>query len=275
MFELQDEIASVVRALREGSLSAAGGWRVSGRSLCARPLRSPSSGARWCRPGLSAVKPGAFIKRGSADREAFHPRLSEIGPEDLGKGQSVKVRIVGSAVSLANDMAQTMVDCIRQARRRTQRHADRSRRTRRSVPRAGTAGERRASILEGYGVHQYGRILDRGGRVVPLDHPLSFRAYMNRQFYDLLDEKYAPPPEHRVFPDPQDPEAIGRRSSNGVVWMPVSAASASTATSRSTNRLSRAYPALSKSSPPCRRVCSMWPAKPERSTLSLSAASYP
>lgn len=45
---------------------------------------------------------------------------------------------------------------------------------------------------------------------LPVDHPLSFRGYMDRSFYDLLDPELAPPPEQRVFPDPADPDAIGR-----------------------------------------------------------------
>jgi glucosamine-6-phosphate deaminase len=46
-------------------------------------------------------------------------------------------------------------------------------------------------------------------KLVPLDHPLSFRAYMNRAFYDLLRPELAPQPENRVFPDPRHPERIG------------------------------------------------------------------
>jgi glucosamine-6-phosphate deaminase len=43
---------------------------------------------------------------------------------------------------------------------------------------------------------------------LPLDHPLSFRAYMQRAFYDRLDPRLAPSPQQRVFPDPTDPGAI-------------------------------------------------------------------
>ena len=43
---------------------------------------------------------------------------------------------------------------------------------------------------------------------VPLDHPLSFRGYMQREFYDRLDSSLAPLPENRVFPDPKDCGAI-------------------------------------------------------------------
>lgn len=45
---------------------------------------------------------------------------------------------------------------------------------------------------------------------VPESHPLSFRGYMERAFYGLLDSALAPPPEHRVFPDPRDCGAVQR-----------------------------------------------------------------
>jgi len=45
---------------------------------------------------------------------------------------------------------------------------------------------------------------------VPAAHPLSFRGYMERAFYGLLDPALAPPPEHRVFPDPRDCDAVRR-----------------------------------------------------------------
>lgn len=45
---------------------------------------------------------------------------------------------------------------------------------------------------------------------IPLEHPLSFRGFMDRNFYELLNADLAPPVQQRVFPDPTDPEAIGR-----------------------------------------------------------------
>ena len=47
-------------------------------------------------------------------------------------------------------------------------------------------------------------------RFIPTDHPLSFRGFMDRLFYDRLDPKLAPLPENRVFPDPQNPDAVPR-----------------------------------------------------------------
>lgn len=43
---------------------------------------------------------------------------------------------------------------------------------------------------------------------VDITHPLSFRGYMNRKFYDLLDPELAPLPENRICPNPNEPEAI-------------------------------------------------------------------
>ena len=46
------------------------------------------------------------------------------------------------------------------------------------------------------------------GHWIPLQHPLSFRGFMNRLFYDRLDPALAPKFENRVFPDPKNPGAI-------------------------------------------------------------------
>ena len=50
--------------------------------------------------------------------------------------------------------------------------------------------------------------LGADGGWIPLDHPLSFRAFMNRSFYDLLDPAQSPRTENRVFPDPKNPGVI-------------------------------------------------------------------
>ena len=44
---------------------------------------------------------------------------------------------------------------------------------------------------------------------VRIDHPLSFRGYMNRKFYDLIEPELAPREENRIFPDPRNPARIG------------------------------------------------------------------
>jgi glucosamine-6-phosphate deaminase len=37
---------------------------------------------------------------------------------------------------------------------------------------------------------------------IAVDHPLSFRGFMDRKFYDLIEDSLAPEPANRVFPDP-------------------------------------------------------------------------
>jgi glucosamine-6-phosphate deaminase len=49
-----------------------------------------------------------------------------------------------------------------------------------------------------------------GRELIPTSDPLSFRRHMADHFYDRLDPELAPPPEHRVFPHPQDPAAVPR-----------------------------------------------------------------
>lgn len=138
------------------------------------------------------------------------PDYLQIPPEDLGKGQAVKVRIVGDATSLANDMAHVMADCIRQAQR--EGHGATL-----IVPvgpvdqfpvLARLVNDERLSLRDTVFINMDEYLTD-DGEWVPLDHPLSFRRYM-RGFYDFLDPTLAPPPENRVFPDPHDPEAVGR-----------------------------------------------------------------
>lgn len=141
----------------------------------------------------------------------FIPDYLKIAPEDLGKGQSVKVRIAGDADSLANDMAQAMIDCIRQA------HQE-GRGATLIVPvgpvdqfpvLARRVHQERLSLRDTVFLNM-DEYLTEEDEWVPLDHPLSFRGYMDRKFYDLLDAELAPPPENRVFPDPRDVEAIAR-----------------------------------------------------------------
>jgi len=55
---------------------------------------------------------------------------------------------------------------------------------------------------------------DERGCMIPLDHPLSFRAYMRRNFYDVLEPPLRPDPENMVFPDPERPGELGARISH-------------------------------------------------------------
>lgn len=52
---------------------------------------------------------------------------------------------------------------------------------------------------------------DWQGRVVPLDHPLSFQSYIRRTLFEALEPELRPPDEQIHFPDPLHLDRIGRR----------------------------------------------------------------
>lgn len=137
------------------------------------------------------------------------PEYLTITREQLGRGSPVRVRIGGDQAAVAEQMARAMLDEIVSAR----------------------AAGRAATLIVPVGpVDQFpilARLINEAkincrdvvlinmdeylaadDQWVPLDHPLSFRGFMNRKFYDLLDAELAPRPEHRVFPDPRDLGAV-------------------------------------------------------------------
>ena len=83
--------------------------------------------------------------------------------------------------------------------------------------------------------------LDWQGRPIPISHPLSFEGYMRREVFAKLDEELRIPSGQTWFPDPfrigEISEAIAARRRASTV---ATAASATTATSPSTSRLSPA-----------------------------------
>ncbi len=153
------------------------------------------------------------------DRTRILPEYLCVSAAGLGKGQPVKVRILGDAQSLAQDMAEAMLSEIREA--------ERSGRGATLIIPVGPVDQFpilarllnkqkiscRKSVL--INMDEY---LTDDNRWIPKDHPLSFRGYIERAFYELLDPNVAPPAAHRIFPDPQNPEAIENliRSRGGV-----------------------------------------------------------
>jgi glucosamine-6-phosphate deaminase len=132
------------------------------------------------------------------------PDYLGIPPDRLGHGTPVRVRIVGDPRAMAEDMAEAMLRILREARATL------------IVPvgpvdqfpiLAQRINEERLDCRDAVLVNMDEYLTDED-RWVPLDHPLSFRAFMNRKFYDLLNPALAPRPENRVFPDPHDPARI-------------------------------------------------------------------
>lgn len=153
------------------------------------------------------------------DKTRILPQYLGVSADSLGKGQPVKVRVLGDAQSLAQDMAEAMLSEIREA--------ERSGRGATLIIPVGPVdqfpilarllNEQKISCRETVLINMDEYLTD-DNRWIPKEHPLSFRGYMERAFYELLDPNVAPPPAHRIFPDPENPEAIGAliRSRGGV-----------------------------------------------------------
>ncbi len=139
------------------------------------------------------------------------PEYLTVPATDLGKGTPVKVRVLTDMASIGRDMAEAL---------------------RTEIVAANREGRGATFIVPVGPVEQYpilARMLNEQSiscrNVVfigmdeyltdddawlPVSHPLSFRAYLDRMFYNHLDPALAPPPEHRVFPDPRDVAAVPR-----------------------------------------------------------------
>ncbi len=136
-------------------------------------------------------------------------RLMAIGRDDLGRGTAVWVRVGGDAEHLAALMAEEMADLIRAA--------SRDGRPACAIVPVGPVGQyahlarivaaERLDCSRVTFINMDEFLNDRGGWIDP-DHPLSFRGFMDRAFYDLLPPGCGFRPEGRVFPDPEDPAAL-------------------------------------------------------------------
>ncbi len=141
----------------------------------------------------------------------FFPNYLSIPAAELGKQTGVQVRILSDMMALAADLAAAI---------------------REEILRANAEGHGATLIVPVGPVDQYPLLalmlneenischnvifigmdeyLDENGNWLPLDHPLSFRGYLNSKFYDLLEARLAPPEVNRVFPDPRDLNAVPR-----------------------------------------------------------------
>ncbi|MCX8037393.1 MAG: glucosamine-6-phosphate isomerase [Candidatus Sumerlaeia bacterium] len=139
------------------------------------------------------------------------PAYLTIAAEQLGAGTPVRVRVCGDQAGVARDMAEAMLRVIVEAQR---------------VGRAPTLiipvgpvdqfpllaewiNRRRVDCRDVMFINM-DEYLGPDNRWIDAAHPLSFRGYMNRKFYELIEPALAPRPENRVFPDPQNPAAVGQ-----------------------------------------------------------------
>lgn len=143
--------------------------------------------------------------------ESVTPDWLTIPATELGRSSGVPVAVVEDAAALADAMAADMLTVVRAVQ---------------SAGRAPTliipvgpvdqfpvlaerVNRERVSLRETLLVNMDEYLTDYDAWL-PETHPLSFRGFMQRRFYGLLDPAFAPPPELRVFPDPRDPSAVGR-----------------------------------------------------------------
>ena len=140
---------------------------------------------------------------------ADFPDYLDVSPDALGHGTPVHVVVGGDMTDIAHRMADAMLAVIEQAHRE-------SRSATLIVPvgpvdqyplLAERINEQRLDCRNVVLINM-DEYLDDDGQCVEIEHPLSFRGYMNRAFYDLVEPGLAPRPENRVFPDPRHPEAI-------------------------------------------------------------------
>jgi glucosamine-6-phosphate deaminase len=141
----------------------------------------------------------------------MNPDYLRISRYELGKGQPVRIRIKSDMASIANDMAEAMhqeiVEGIRRGRGATL-----------IIPvgpvdqfpiLAQRINAEHTSCRDVMFINMDEYLTD-DDRFIAKEHPLSFRGFMDRAFYNRLEPGLAPLPENRVFPDPADPGAVQR-----------------------------------------------------------------
>jgi glucosamine-6-phosphate deaminase len=130
----------------------------------------------------------------------------------LGKGSGVQVVVAGTAEQLAEHMARAMLDVVTAVKQEGKRPA--------LIVPVGPVDQFSILATQINGTRadwsdvllvNMDEYLTADDRWVDPSHPLSFRGYMDRLFYDQLDADLAPRPENRLFPDPADPENVQRR----------------------------------------------------------------
>ena len=131
-----------------------------------------------------------------------------ITTEELGQGSPIALEIVDTDIDLYHHLAWTMLDALR-ANNAAGRH------TVFIVP-VGPVGQYRrfATLCNRYDVScrdlyffNMDEYLDDDGAWVPLDHPMGFRGFMEREYRLRLREELRPTPDHVIFPHPDHPEA--------------------------------------------------------------------
>ena len=135
------------------------------------------------------------------------PGFLAVPPGELGDGTSVKVTVVGDMQDVARHFARALIDQIQAKPKATM-----------ILPvgpvdqfpiLARMINETKLDCRD-LMIINMDEYLTGEDQWVPIDHPLSFRGFMNRMFYDRVDPGLAPRAENRIFPDPGKPAEVSR-----------------------------------------------------------------
>ncbi len=137
------------------------------------------------------------------------PAYLRVSRQELGADQAVIVQEVGDAENVAQDMAATMLTTIKETLKQRQRAVlivpvgpvD-------QYPLLAEAINQQQISLRDVTFIAMDEYLTDDDRWIDEGHPLSFRGYLNRLFYNRLDASLAPEPENRIVPDPRDPSKL-------------------------------------------------------------------
>ena len=132
-----------------------------------------------------------------------------IAAEDLGKNAKIPLRVLGDSGEVFYELALEMIREIRENNRTGKQTV--------MICPVGPVGQypiftrlvnqERLSLKNCFFINMDAYLTDKRA-YIPESSPLSFRGFMNRQVYGKIDGDLLMPPDQRVFPDPQKPEAV-------------------------------------------------------------------
>jgi len=137
------------------------------------------------------------------------PDYLAVSAADLGQGTNVKITVKTDFASIGHAVAHDMLEEILCAKKE-------NREATLIIPvgpvdqfpiLADVLNQKKISIRDVVLINM-DEYLTNDDEWIPAEHPLSFRGYMDRLFYDRLDSTLAPKKENRIFPDPKNPGAI-------------------------------------------------------------------
>lgn len=138
--------------------------------------------------------------------------IVQISSKNLGKDGSIKTKVVETPEDIYNDFAQVMANKIRE-------NNSLDKVTTFILP-VGPTGQYRmlARICNLEGINCQNLVtfnMDEycleDGFWVPIDHPMSFRGFMEKEFFSLLDDDKKVKEENKIFPDPNNLGGVSKK----------------------------------------------------------------